>query len=129
MRERLLGSGVLGSDDLAVSELFFDELADEVVVEGFGQILGRLGIRDLHALVEIVSCGEVALWELVQPRVLEVPDRPCLADQCAFETDDAWLFADDLAVLADLALGGRALFFCDIGRKWELRDFATHVAR
>jgi hypothetical protein len=36
LRERLLGSGVLGSDDLAVTELVFDELADEIVVEGVG---------------------------------------------------------------------------------------------
>ena len=32
-RERLLGSGVLGSDDLPVTELVFDELADEIVLE------------------------------------------------------------------------------------------------
>ena len=128
-RERLLGSAVLGSDDLAIAELFFDELADEVVVEGFGQILGRLGMRDLHAFVKVVSRGKVALRELVQARVLEMPNRSCLTDQGAFETNDARLLADDLRVLADLALGCRAFFFAHIGWERELRDFATHVGR
>ena len=129
MRERLLGSGVLGSDDLAVSELVFDELLDEIVFEGLRKIFWFLGIGDLHAFMQVVARGEISLRELVQAGVLEVPDRPCLTDQLAFETDDARFFTDDLAVPADLALGRGALIWCDIGWERELRDFATHVAR
>jgi len=61
LRERLLGSGVLGSDDLSVTQLVFDELAHEVVVEGFREILRRLGVRDLDALVQIVASRKLAL--------------------------------------------------------------------
>jgi hypothetical protein len=129
LRERLLGSGVLGSDDLAVAELVFDELADEVVIERLWKLLGRIGKRDLHPLVEVVPSGEVALGKLVETRVLEVPNRARLTDQLAGETDDARFFADDLRVLADLALGCCAFFLGYIGWQWELGDFATHVAR
>ena len=129
MRDRLLGSGVLGSDDLAVSQLVFDELLHELVVEGFRKVFRFVGVGDLHALMEVVARGEISLGELVQTRVLEMPNRPCLAYQLAFESDDTRFLADDLAVLADLAFGRGALFFCDIGRKRELRDFTTHVAR
>lgn len=129
MRERLLGSGVLGSDDLAVAELVFHELANEIVLKGPGKVFRRFGVRDLDALVKIVPSGEVPLRELVQPRVLEMPDGPCLTDQPAGETDDARLFADDLGVLTDLALGCRALFLGRVGRQRELGDIATHVAR
>src|SRR5205807_4415800 len=128
-RERLLGSGVLGSDDLAVAELVLYEFADEIVVESLGKILWRLGVSDLDALVQIVARSQVALRQLVQPRVLEMPHGSRLTDRSASETDDAGFFADDRRVLADLPLGRRAFFRGDIGRQWELRDFATHVAR
>jgi len=52
-----------------------------------------------------------------------------LTDRSTGETDDARFLADDLRVLADLALGCCAFLFGHIGREWELRDFATHVAR
>ena len=129
MRERLLGSGVLRSDDLPVSKLVFDELLDEVVVEGLRKVLGFFRIGDLHAFMQIVASSEIPLREPVQPGVLEVPDGPCLTDQLAFEPDNARFLADDLAVLADFTLGRGALIFCDIGRERELRDFTTHVAR
>jgi hypothetical protein len=58
-----------------------------------------------------------------------MPDRSCLTDRSTRETNDAWLLADDLRVLADLALGRGAFFRRDIGGKRELRDFATHVPR
>jgi hypothetical protein len=129
LRERLLGSGVLGSDDLAVTELVLDELADEIVLEGFRKLFGRLGVGDLDPLVKIMRRDHVALRQLVQPRVLEMPDRSRLPDRSAGETDKAWFLADDLRVLADLALCCRAFFLGDIGRQRELRDIATHVAR
>jgi len=37
--------------------------------------------------------------------------------------------AKDLRVLADLALRRGAFLIGRIGWEWELRDFATHVAR
>src|SRR5712691_9554959 len=80
-RERLLGSGVLGSDDLAVAELILDELANEIVLECLRKVLRPLGVRDLNSLVQIVRGYQVTLWELVQPRVLEMPDWPCLTDR------------------------------------------------
>src|SRR5439155_15113756 len=129
LRERLLGSGVLGSDDLAVAELVLDELAHEIVLERLGKILGPLGVGDLDPLVEIVGGDQVALRELVQPRVLKVPDRPRLTDRSTGKTDDAWLLAEDLRVLADLALRRGAFVVGDVGRQRELGDFATHVAR
>src|SRR5712691_9135727 len=119
LRERLLGSGVLGSDDLAEAELVFDELPDELVVEGFRKLLGSLGIRDLDALVQIVSRGEVALRQLVQPRVLKVPDGARLTNELADEADDTRLHVHDPGVLADLALGCRAFFLGHIGRQGE----------
>src|SRR6266550_4666723 len=60
LRERLLGSGVLGSDDLAITELVLDELTDERVLEGFGEVVRRLGVGDLDALVQIVARSEAA---------------------------------------------------------------------
>src|SRR2546423_13243081 len=129
LRERQLGSGVLGSDDLAVAELVLDELANEIILEGFGKIFGRVGVRDLDALVQIVARGEVALPQGVQARVLEMPDRSRLTDRSTGETDGARLLANDLRVLADLAPSGGAFFFGDIGRQRELGDFTTHVAR
>jgi hypothetical protein len=129
LRARLLGSGVLGSDDLSVTELVFDELADEIVLEGFRKVLWRLDVRDLDAFVEIVRRSKVALGQLVQPRVLKMPDWSRLPDRSTGETDDARLLAEDLRVLADLALGCRAFFRGDIGRQRELRDLATHVGR
>src|SRR5438477_8168506 len=129
LRERLLGSGVLGPDDLAVAELVLDELADEVVLERFGKIFRPLGVGDLDSLVEIVGGDQVTLRELVQPRVLKVPDGPRLTDRSTGKTDDARFLPDDLRVLADLALRGGALVLGDVGGQGELGDFASHVAR
>jgi hypothetical protein len=129
LRARLLGSGVLGSDDLAIAELVFDELADEVVIERLGKFLGGLGKRDLHPLMQVVPSGEEAVRKLVETRVLEVPNGACLTDQFAVETVDARFFADDLRVLDNLALGCCAFFVGHVGWQGELRDFTTHVAR
>ena len=129
MRDRLLGSGVLGPDDLAVAQLVFDELAHEIVLERLRKVLRRLGVCDLDALMKVMSRRQVTLWKLIEPRVLEMPDRTGLADRSAGETDDARFLAEDLRVLADLALGSGSFFLGDIGRQRELRDFATHVAR
>ena len=129
MRERLLGSGVLGPDDLAVTELVFDELANEIVVECLRKVLRCLGIRDLDALMEIVSRRQITLRQLIEPRVLKMPHRPGLPDRSAGETDDARFLAEDLRVLPDLSLRGGSFFFGHVGRQRELRDFATHVAR
>jgi hypothetical protein len=129
LRERLVGSGVLGSDDLAVTELVLNELADEIVLERFGKIFGRVRIGDFDPLVKIVRRDHVALRQLVEPRVLKVPDRSRLPDRAAGETDDAWFLTDDLCVLADLTFCCRAFFLGDIGRQREFRDFATHVMR
>src|SRR2546421_3264537 len=71
-RERLLGSGVLGSDDLAVAELVLYEFADEVVVERLWQVLRGVDVRDLDPLVQIVSRGEVPLRERIQTRELKI---------------------------------------------------------
>jgi len=60
-RDRLLGSGVLGSDDLSVTQLVFDKLAYEIVREGFGKILWCLDEGDLDPLVQIVASRKVAL--------------------------------------------------------------------
>ena len=129
MRARLLGSGVLGSDDLAVAELVFHELANKVVVERLREVLRLVGVCDLDALVEIVRRDEVALGEGVKPRVLEMPDGSRLTDRSTDETDDAWFLAEDLRVPADLALRRGAFLRSDIGGKRELRDFAAHVPR
>ena len=129
MRERLLGSGVLGSDDLAEAELILDELADEIVVERFGKFLRPLGVGDLDPFVQIVRGNQITLGELVKPRVLKVPDRPCLTNRSTGKTDDARFLAEDLRVLPDLSLRGGSFFFGHVGRQRELRDFATHVAR
>ena len=129
MRDRLLGSGVLGPDDLAVTELVFDELANEIVLEDFRKVVRRLAVGDLDALMQVMSRCEITLWKLIKPRVLKVPHGPCLPDRSTGETDHARLLAEDLRVLADLPLGGGALLLGYIGRQWELRDFATHVAR
>ena len=129
MRERRLGSGVLGSDDLAVTELFLDELANEIVLEDFRKVVRRLGVGDLDALMQVVSRREVTLGKLIEPRVLKMPDGSGLPDRSTGETDDARLLPEDLRVLADLSLGGSALFLGHVGWQRELRDFATHVAR
>src|SRR3989475_9891162 len=115
-RERLLGSGVLGSDDLAVAELVLDEFADEIVVKSLGKLLRRLGVCDLDALMQIVARGQVTLRERVEPRVLEMPDGSRLTDRSTGETDGAGFFADDVRVFADLPLGRRAFFRGDVGR-------------
>src|SRR5437867_5632990 len=128
-RERLLGSGVLGSDDLAVAQLVLDEFADEIVLKGLGEVLWRLGIRDLDALVQIVSRGEVALRKRIQAGELKMPDGSRLTDRSTGKTDDARFLGQDLRVTTDLAFGCRAFFFGHVGRKGELRDFTTHVAR
>ena len=129
LRERLLGWGVLGSDDLSVTQLVFDKLADQVVREGFGEILRRVGEGDFDPLVQIVAGGKVPLGQRIEPRVLEMPHGARLTDRSAGETDDARFFADDLRVLANLALGCCAFFLGYIGWEWELGDFTTHVAR
>src|SRR5688572_6506193 len=65
LRARLLGSGVLGSDDVAETELVLDELADNVVLERVGEPVRRVGVRDLDSLVEIVRRDEVPLIQCV----------------------------------------------------------------
>ena len=129
MRDRLLGSGVLGSDDLAIAQLVFDELANQIVIECFRKLLRRPGVRDLDPLMQVVSRSEIALRKLIEPRVLKVPDGPGLPDRSAGETDDARFLAEDLRVLADLSLRSGALFLGHVCRQRELRDFATHVGR
>ena len=129
MRERLLGSGVLGSDDLAVAELVLDEFADEIVLKSLGKILRCFGVRDFDALVQVVPRGEVALRERIQAGELEMPHRARLTDRSTGKTDDARFLAQDLRVFTDLAFGCRAFFFGDVGRQRELRDFTSHVAR
>src|SRR5213592_4185478 len=100
-RERLLGSGVLGSDDLAVAELVFDEFADEIVLKSLGKILRCFGVRDFDALVQVVPRGEVALRERIQAGELEMPHRARLTDRSTGKTDDAWFLAQDLRVFTD----------------------------
>ena len=129
MRERLLGSGVLGPDDLAVTELVFDELANEIVIECLRKLLRRFGVGDLDALMQVMSRREVTLRQLIEPRVLKVPHGPGLPDRSTGKTDDARFLAEDLRVFADLSLGSGSFFFGHVGRQRELRDFATHVAR
>ena len=129
MRDRLLGSGVLGPNDLAIAQLVFDELANEIVVECLRKVLRRLGVDHLDALMQVMSRREVTLWKLIKPRVLKVPHGPGLADRSAGETDDARFLAEDLRVLADLSLRSGALFLGHVCRQRELRDFATHVGR
>ena len=129
MRDRLLGWGVLGPDDLAVTELVFDELTNEIVLECLRKLLRRLGVGDLDAFMQVMSGREVTLGKLIEPRVLKMPNGSRLPDRSTGKTDDAWFLAQDLCVFADLAFGCRAFFFGDVGRQLELRDFTTHVAR
>src|SRR5256712_5163776 len=129
LRARLVGSGVLGPDDLAEAELVLEELAHSVVVERARQVLGPLGVRDLDPLVQVMGRDEVTLVERVKARVLEVPDRTGLADRSALETNQPRLLGDDLRVRADLALRRCALLFRDICRKREFRGLARHGPR
>ena len=84
---------------------------------------------DLDPLVEVVRRDQVTVLQRVHPRVLEVPDRPGLADRSPLETDGAWLFAEELRILSDLAFRGRALFFGHVRGQRELRDIARHDLR
>src|SRR5438093_4625681 len=86
LRSRLVG-GVRGPEELAAAEVVLDELADDGVVELLGELLKRLGKGDLDALVEVARRDEVALRDLVDARVLVVPDGPGLAECLADEAD------------------------------------------
>ena len=88
LRSRLLGAGVLGADDLPEAQLILEELADERVLERFRQTVRLVRVRDLDAFMKVVRRGKIALGQLVHTRVLEVPDRPGLADDFAFETNE-----------------------------------------
>src|SRR2546426_946444 len=112
----------LGADDLAEPELVLEEFADGLVPEGSGQLLRRVGVDDLDALVEVVRRDEVAVLQRVHPRVLQMPDGTGLADRSPLETDDPRLLADDLRVSTDLPLRRGALLFAHVGGKRELGD-------
>src|SRR5439155_1005943 len=56
-----------GADDLAEPELVLEEFADGLVPEGSGQLLRRVGVDDLDALVEVVRRDEVAVLQRVHP--------------------------------------------------------------
>ena len=86
-------------------------------------------MRDLDPLVQVMLGDQVTLRELVEPRVLEMPHRARLTDRSAGKTDDSRFLSEDLRVLADLALRRGPFVVGDVGRQWELGDFATHVAR
>ena len=60
--------------------------------------------------------GEEAVRDAIDPRVLEMPDGSRLSDGLADEPDGAVGLADDLRVLADLALGRGALFIARVVR-------------
>src|SRR5438094_8193029 len=75
LRERLLGSGVLGSDDLAIAQLVLDELANQIVLERLGKIIRPLGVDDLDPLVQVMRGDQVTLREPVEPRGFELPHQ------------------------------------------------------
>src|SRR5712691_1639553 len=129
LRSRLLGSGVLRPDDLAEAELVFKELAHEWVLERFRETIWLVGKRDFDAFVQVVGGSEIALGQFVHSRVLEVPDRTCLADELPVETDDLLGLADDLRVFPDLPFRGGSLFVGHVVRKGELGDFAHKRSR
>ena len=103
LRSRLLGPGVLRSDDPPEAQLVLEELAHERIVERFRQSFRSIRKGDPDALMKVVGRGEVSLGQLVHARVLEVPNGARLPDELAVESDDALGVADDLRELADLA--------------------------
>src|SRR5437899_5038010 len=78
LRARLLGWGVLGPEELAETELVLHELADGLVRERIRELVGRVRVRDLDALVQVVCRDQVSLGQRIEARVLEMPDRPGL---------------------------------------------------
>src|SRR5438093_7737028 len=128
LRSRLVG-GVRGPEELAAAEVVLDELADDGVVELLGELLKRLGKGDLDALVEVARRDEVALRDLVDARVLVVPDGPGLAECLADEADGLVGVGAKLGVFADLTLCGVALVVRCVVREGELCCFAHRRSR